>query len=433
MIDIQVIRDNPERVAEKAKQKGYEVDVDQIIGFDEERRELLSKVEDLRQKRNQLAASNKGTKPSLQQLEEGRRLKDEILDLEHKLGSIEETLENLLKKVPNMPSEDVPVGFSEDENVISKKVGEIPKFDFEVKNHAEIAEANGWLDKTRAAKVAGSRFAYIKADMVRLQFAIVQYVFNILGNQEIIEKLIKENNLDLKATPFVPVIPPALIKTDVYEATARLDASEVTYKIEQDELWLNASAEHSLCGMYMNESIPEADLPIRYIGYSTSFRREAGTYGKDMEGIFRTHQFDKLEMEVFSTPESGGQEHLLLVAIQEYLMQQLEIPYQVILKCTADIGFPNARGVDIEAWLPGQNKYRETHSADYITDFQTRRLKTRVKRTKGGSDLAHTNDATALVLSRTPIAIIENNQTEDGKVRVPNVLRPYMGGQEFIG
>jgi seryl-tRNA synthetase len=432
MIDIQVLRDDPDRVAEKAKQKGYPVDIQQILGFDEERRKLLAEVEDLRRQRNELTASNKGQKPSDELLDKGRQLKELLLDSEHRLAAIEDELNALLIKVTNMPSDDVPIGATEDENVVVRQVGEIPTFDFAVKNHAEIAEANGWLDKVRAAKVAGSRFAYIKGPLVNLQFAIVQYVINILGDQAVIEKLIKDNNLDLVAKPFVPVIPPALIKTDAYEATARLDAAEVTYKIEQDDLWLNASAEHSLCNMYINETLSEEQLPIRYVGYSTSFRREAGTYGKDMEGMFRMHQFDKLEMEVFSTPETGGQEHLLLIAVQEYLMQQLEIPYQVLMKCTADIGFPNARGVDIEAWLPGQNKYRETHSADYMTDFQSRRLKTRIKRKNGGTNLVHTNDATALVLSRTPIAIIENYQTADGKVRIPKVLQPYLGGKEIL-
>src|SRR5581483_11866572 len=211
----------------------------------------------------------------------------------------------------------------------------------------------------------GSRFAYIKGDLVRLQFAIVQFVLQTLGDERVIQKLIQENDLDLVAKPFTPVIPPAMLRTEPYEASARLNAEEVTYKVEQDDLWLNASAEHTLCTMYWNEILPEDQLPIRYIGYSTSFRREAGTYGKDTEGILRMHQFDKLEMEVFSNGETGLQEHLLLIAIQEYLMQQLGLPYQVLQKCTADIGKPNARGVDIEAWLPGQGAYRETHTADY--------------------------------------------------------------------
>jgi seryl-tRNA synthetase len=432
MIDIQLIRDNPSNVAEKSKQKGYEIDTQQILGFDGERRELAEKVDELRRKRNELASQAKGQKPSEDQLEEGRKVKEALLDAEHKLDAVNESLNKLLKKVPNLPLDDVPIGSSEDENVISKTVGEVPHFDFQVKNHAEIAEANDWLDKKRAAKVAGSRFAYLKGSLVKLQFALIQYVITTLTDESIIKKLVEDNGLNVPSIPFVPVLPPALIKTAIYEDSGRLDAEEVTYKIEQDDLWLNASAEHSLCTMYADEILNQADLPIRYIGYSTSFRREAGSYGKDMEGMFRMHQFDKLEMEVFSTPESGKDEHLLLVAVQEYLMQQLGLPYQVINKCTADIGFPNARGVDINTWLPGQGKYRETQTADYLTDFQTRRLKTRVKTTEGKIVLAHTNDATAIALSRVPIAIIENYQTKEGKVKVPSVLQPYLGGQQEL-
>ncbi len=432
MIDIQLIRDNPKLVEQKSKEKGYEVAIEEILGFDKERRQLSVVVENLRQKRNQLASDAKGSKPSEAQLAEGRKVKDELLDNEHRLTSIEKSLEKLLKAVPNMPTKDVPVGKSEDENQVVKEVGNKPEFNFKVKNHALIAKDRDWLDSVRAAKVAGSRFVYLKGDLVNLQFAIVQFTLDTLGDQSIIQKMIDDNKLELSPKPFIPVIPPALIKTDIYEDSGRLDAENVTYKIEQDELWLNASAEHSLCTMYADEIIPESELPIRYIGYSTSFRREAGSYGKDMEGMFRTHQFDKLEMEVFSTPETSFNEHLLLIAVEEYLMTQLELPYQLIMKCTADIGFPNARGVDINTWLPGQNKYRETHSADYITDFQTRRLKTRIKRLDGSIVLAHTNDATAFALSRIPIAIIENNQTENGHVRIPKVLRKYLNDREII-
>jgi seryl-tRNA synthetase len=223
-----------------------------------------------------------------------------------------------------------------------------------------------------------------------------------------------------------------MVRTEPYEASSRLNGDEVTYKIEQDDLWLNASAEHVLCNMYWNEILPEKMLPIRYIGYATSFRREAGTYGKDTEGILRMHHFDKLEMEVFSTGETGLQEHLLLIAIQEYLVQQLGLPYQVLQKCTADIGKPNARGVDIETWLPGQDKYRETHTADYMTDYQARDLKIRVKRDDGSTRLVHTNDATAFALGRIMIAILENYQTKDGQVQIPEILRPYLNNATYI-
>lgn len=432
MLDVQFVRDNPELVAEKSRQKGYQVDIQQLLGFDEERRELVQQVEDLRRQRNELSTQMKGGKPSEEMIAKGRELREQLGDLEHKLESIEKEFFALLKAVPNMPADDVPVGSSEEDNVVAKTVGEKPQFDFEPKEHHVIAEAKDWIDKERAAKISGSRFAYLKGDLVRLQFAIIQFVMQTVGDERVLQKLIDENNLQLTAKPFNPVLPPAMLRTEPYAASARLNAEEVTYQLAQDDLWLNASAEHTLCTMYWNEILPQDQLPIRYIGYSTSFRREAGTYGKDTEGIFRMHQFDKLEMEVFSTPETGLQEHLLLIAIQEYLVQQLGLPYQLLQKSTFDIGKPNARGVDLEVWLPGQGKYRETHTADFMTDYQARDLKIRVKSNDGQTDLVHTNDATAFALGRILIAIIENYQTKDGNVRIPDVLQPFIGGKSEI-
>lgn len=431
MLDIQYIRENPDLVTEKSAQKGYPVDITQLLGFDTERLELLQQVEELRRQRNELSGAMKGAKPSDDQIEKGRQLREKLGDLEHKLTAIEQEFITLLKTVPNMPTDDVPVGTSEDENVVSKKVGEPTRFDFEPKNHAQIAEAKGWLDKERAAKVTGSRFAYIKGDLVKLQFAIIQFVMNKLSDQAFIDAIIADNNLEVSNKPFLPVLPPFMIREEMFEAMDRLEPRDDRYKIEDEELWLQGSAEHVLGSMHADEVFAEADLPVRYIGYATSFRREAGTYGKDMEGIFRMHQFDKLEMESLGLAEAGLQEHLFMAAIQEKLMQLLGIPYQVVTKCTADIGKPNARGVDIDAWLPGQNAYRETHTADYMTDYQARRLKTRVRR-DSGVELVHTNDATALPLSRGPIAIIENYQTAEGNVNIPEVLQPYMGGQSQI-
>ena len=431
MLDIQFIRDNPEVVAEKSRQKGYEVDVTQLLGFDKERRDLLRQVEELRQSRNNLTAQNKGQKPTEEQVIKGREIKDKLGDLEHKLAAIDKEFTELLKKVPNMPTDDVPVGASEDENVVVKQWGDKPKFDFEVKNHWQIGTAKGWIDKDRAAKVAGSRFVYLKGDLVLLEFALWQFALSQLTDEKVLRKIIKDNDLKVSAKPFVPVLPPAAAKKDVFEATGRLNKEEQTYKIEDEDLWLNASAEHTLAPMYMNEIINEAELPLRYVGYTTAFRREAGTYGKDMEGILRLHQFNKLEMECFNRSEDSLQEHLFLVTIQEYLMQQLGLPYQLLNKCTADIGFPNARGMDIEVWLPGQGKYRETHTADYITDFQAQGMKTRVRRADGSVELAHTNDATAFS-ERPLIGIIENFQTQDGNVKIPKVLQPYMGGRAEI-
>jgi len=431
MLDIQFIRDNPEKVAEKSKQKGYDIDVTQLLGFDDERRDLMRQVEELRQERNNLAGQAKGQQPSQEQIDAGRELKEKLGKLEHQLGAIEQEYLALLKTVPNMPLDDVPVGASEDENVVVKQWGEKPNFSFTPKNHWQIGEAKGWIDRDRANKVATSRFVYLKGDLVLLEFALWQFALSKLTDPKVIDHIISDNNLNVSNKPFTPVLPPAVAKKDVYEATGRLNKEEQTYKIEDEDLWLNASAEHTLAPMHLNEIIDEKDLPLRYAGYTTAFRREAGTYGKDMEGMLRLHQFNKLEMESFNRPEDSLQEHLFLVAVQEYLMQQLGIPYQLLNKCTADIGFPNARGVDIEAWLPGQNKYRETHTADYITDFQAQGMKTRLRRGDGKVELLHTNDATAFS-ERPLIAILENFQTEKGDVIVPEVLRPYMGGREQI-
>lgn len=432
MLDIQFIRDNPDTVAEKSKQKGYEVDVKQLLELDVERRTRLTQIDELRARRNAQAAELKKGKPTPEQIAMGKQYKEEIALLEQDLKLIDEKYVVLLKAVPNMPDADVPVGASEDENVVSKKVGEPTQFDFEPKNHAQIAEAKGWLDKDRAAKVTGSRFAYLKGDIVKLQFAIIQFVMDKLSDQAFIDEVIAENNLQVSNKPFVPVLPPLMLRTEMYDAMDRLEPRDDRYKIENEELWLQGSAEHVLGSMHADEVFEEAELPVRYIGYATSFRREAGTYGKDMEGMFRMHQFDKLEMESLGLPEAGLQEHLFLAAIQEKIMQLLGVPYQILNKCTADIGKPNARGIDVEAWMPGQQQYRETHTADYMSDYQARRLKTRVRRSEGQLELIHTNDATALPLSRGPIAIIENNQTADGNVRVPEVLQPYMGGRSTI-
>ncbi len=431
MIDIKILRENPELVKKAAEVKGYEVDVERTLELDGRRRDLQQKANELRTKRNEIASKTKDGQPELSLIEEGKKLKAELAALEADLGLTEEEFLLLIKQIPNLPVEDVPLGKSEDDNVVTKTWGEKPQFDFEPKNHAQIAEAKGWLDKERAAKVAGARFVYLKGNLVMLEFALWQFGLSVLTNQEILQKIIDENGLKVSAKPFIPVLPPAVAKTAVFEATGRLNKEEQTYKLEDDDLWLNASAEHTLAPMYMGEVLAEADFPIRYVGYTTAFRREAGTYGKDMEGILRLHQFNKLEMESFNLAEDSLQEHLFMVAIQEYLMQQLALPYQVLNKCTADIGFPNARGVDINTWLSGQNRYRETHTADYITDFQARGTNTRVKRADGKVEYVHNNDATAFS-QRPLIAILENYQKADGSVGVPEVLRPYLGNREVI-
>jgi len=433
MLDIQVIREQPDRVAEAAKQKGYKVDITKLLALDNDRRELQTAIEQLRQKRNEIAQSAKNRKPTSEEIDEGRQLKEDIAAKEEQLKKIDGEFYPLYKAVPNLPEEDVPVGVSEVENVVAKEWGTKPDFGFKPKNHWEIAESRDLIDKERAAKVTGARFAYIKGGLVKLQFAIIQFTLDLLTDENVIAKVIADNNLDIKPTAFIPILPPVMIREEMYDQMDRLEPREDRYHIDGDDdnLWLIGSAEHTLGSMYAGEILDESALPLRYVGYSTSFRQEAGTYGKDSEGIIRMHQFDKLEMETFSTAETGKDEHLLMVALQEYMMQQLELPYHVLNKCTADIGKPNARGVDIEAWMPGQDKYRETHTADYMTDYQSRRLQTRVRQ-NNIPRLVHTNDATAFALGRTMVAIIENNQLEDGQIRIPKNLQKYLGGKETI-
>lgn len=433
MLDINYIRANRQKVEDAIHNKAYEIDLDEILKLDDERKSLSQKIDTLRQERNQISAQMKNGKPDKALIERGKELKKELSDLESKLSEIEPEYLAKLKLVPNVPEDDVPVGLSEDDNEVAEVIGEPTKFDFEPKNHYEIGQARGWIDKERAAKVTGARFAYIKGDMVKLQMAIVNFVMNSLSDESVIKEIIEKNHLDgLSTKPFTLVLPPLMLRTEMYDAMDRLEPREDRYKIEGEELWLQGSAEHVLGSMHQGEIFQESELPVRYLGYATSFRQEAGTYGKDMEGIIRMHQFDKLEMESFSTKETSRKEHELFVAIQRWLIEQLRLPYRVIRKCTFDIGKPDARGIDMEVWLPGQNKYRETHTADYMTDYQSRRLNTRVRREDGEVELVHTNDATAFALGRIMIAVIENYQNEDMTIRIPEVLRKYMDGKETI-
>ncbi len=431
MLDIRFIRENSEKVQQAAKDKGYDVSISELLKLDDERRSLQQQVDVLREKRNANAAKMKGGKPEQAVIDEGKQIKVELAEREEYLAATEDKYIVALKAVPNVPLDEVPVGASEDENVEIKVWGDKPELAFEPKNHAQIAEAKGWLDKERGAKIAGSRFVYTMGDLVLLEMALWRFATDVLINEAKLAEIAQNAGLTVSTKPFTPILPPAAAKQSVFEATGRLNRQEQTYKIEDEDLWLNASAEHTIAPIYMNEILDETQLPIRYVGYTTAFRREAGTYGKDTEGIFRLHQFNKLEMESFTTAESSYDEHLFLVAIQEYLMQQLGLPYHVLEKCTADIGRPNAKGVDIEVWLPSQNMYRETHTADYIGDYQTRAMKTRVRRANGDLELAHTNDATAFS-QRPLVGIIENYQTAEGDVRVPEVLRPYLGGREVL-
>jgi seryl-tRNA synthetase len=432
MLDIRYIRENADKVQQSAKNKGYDIDIAKLLELDAERRTLQQVVDELREKRNANASKMKDGRPEQSLIDEGKQLKVELTEQEGYLVAIDNEYNARLRAVPNVSLDTVPVGSGEDENVVIKTSGEKPSFDFTPKSHWELAEQRDWIDKERAAKIAGARFAYLKGDLVRLEMALWNYGMDILGSRDTLQQIIDNNGLaGVSAKPFTPVIPPAVARTEVFQATGRLNKEEQTYKLEDEDLWLNASAEHTMAPMYMNEIIASDQLPLRLVGYTTAFRREAGTYGKDAEGIFRLHQFNKLEMESFTAPEDGLNEHLFMVAIQEYLMEQLGLPFQTLEKCTADIGRPNAKGVDINTWLPGQNAYRETHTADFITDYQARPMKTRVRREDGSVEFVYTNDAT--VFSERPlVAILENFQNADGTVVIPEVLRPYMGGRKLL-
>ena len=423
MIDIQLIRDNADAVQTNAKNKNVDVDISAILELDETRRHLKEQLDEIQRQRN-IAAKE-------QDREKGGELKDEAARVQEELRPVEEELNTLLEKIPNIASDDTPIGATEDQNVTIKTWGEKPEFSFKPKEHWQLGADLGVIDTESAANISGARFAYLKGDLTLLQFALVQFVFQTLTDENKIKEIAKSADLEVSTKGFTPVVPPVMMRTEVMQRMARLEPREERYHVPSDDLYLIGSAEHTLGPLHMDEILDEADLPIRYIGYSSSFRREAGTYGKDTKGIIRVHQFDKLEMETLSHPEASRDEHGLLIAIQEYFVQSLKLPYQLSLKCTGDQGAPDARAVDIETWMPGQNKYRETHTADYMTDYQSRRLNTRVKIDKK-KRFVHMNDATAIAIGRTIVAIMENYQEEDGRIRIPDVLLPFMMGKTHI-
>lgn len=434
MIDLALLRENPAAYQKACDQKRIELNINDFLKLDAKRREDISAVDAMRAERN--AVSKKV--PTLKGEEknkvigEMKKLGDELQGKEQELEQIQAKWHEVLLQIPNLPLPEVPVGYSEKENVVARTHGTPRTFDFPVRNHVEIGKHLDIIDVEQAAVVSGARFAYLKGDAVRLQLALMQMTFDMLGNEKFLKEVAKKAKLNVSTKPFVPVLPPVIMRRDVMDRMDRLKPEEQRYLLPEDEQVLIGSAEHTLGPYYMEKVLQEAELPIRFIGYSTAFRREAGTYGKDMGGILRVHQFDKLEIESFTTAESGIDEQRFIVALQEHLMQQLDVPYRVLQKCTFDIGKPNANGLDIEAWVPSQQTYRETHTSDYMTDYQARRLGTFYKTADGTRHLVHMNDATAFAIGRTLIAILENHQNADGSVTIPEALRPYMGGQSVI-
>ena len=413
MLDINYIRENKKKVEEGCKNKNVDVDIDKILALDEERRKLIKLVEDLRSKKNKISSSGK---ISEEKAKEAREIKEKEKELASKLKEVEEKFYSSLEKIPNIPFDDVPIGKDESYNVVVKKVGEPKKFSFKPKNHLEIGEALDLVDTKRASKISGSRFGYLKNEAVFLELALVNFAFDFLT---------RENN-------FTPVIPPVLIKPEIMKAMAYIDSKEELaerYFLEKDNMFLVGTAEQSVAPMHKDEIFNESDLPKRFVAFSSCFREEAGSYGKDTTGILRVHQFDKVEMVSYSLPEKSEEEHKFLISLEEKLIGALELPYQLVHLSTGDISKPSASTFDIETWMPGQNKYRETNSCSNCTDYQSRRLNIRYKNKEGKTNYVHILNGTVFAIGRIIIAILENNQREDGKINIPKILQKYIPGE----
>lgn len=409
MLDINNIRTNKEDVAKSLAKRGQDFNLDEIIALDDQRKKILTEVEQLKAERNK----NSKTKPTPEMIEKMRNIGDRIKELDSQVKQTEENLKADLSKLPNIPFDDVPVGENEKANVVLRKVGKIPKFSFKLKDHLELGETLNILDIKRAAKLSGSRFGYLKKEAALLEFALVQFIF---------EKAVKER--------FVPLVPPVLIKPEIMKGMGYIDTAEdlaERYYLEKDQLFLVGSAEQSIGGLHADEIFEENELPSRAIAFSTCFRKEAGSYGRDTQGILRVHQFDKVELFSFCHPDKSKEEHKFLVDFEEKLWKALKIPYQLVHLSTGDMSRPSASTMDIEAWLPGQNMYREVSSASNTTDFQSRRLNIRYKTKSGKLEFIHMLNATGFPIGRTIIAILENYQQKDGSVKVPKVLQKYVG------
>lgn len=404
MIDINLIRNDIKKVKVGVSKKGYDTSiVDHILKLDKKRLELLQKVEDLRHERNVVAKE--------QNIERGKSIKEELKQLEPELESAESQVESLLQEIPNLPQEGVPVGEGEKDNVTLHEWGEPKEFSFSARDHVELGKLLDILDFDTAAKVSGSDFYYLKNDGVLLELALAQYGIKFLTERG-----------------FIPVITPDLARERYYLGTGYLPKGDEaqTYKIEGTDLGLIATAEVTLAGYHADETLNEKDLPKMYAGYSHCFRMESGAYGKYSKGLYRVHQFSKVEMFVYALPEESEKIHEELLKIEEEFWQSLEIPYRVIEMCTGDLGAQAAKKFDIEAWMPGRGDYGEVTSTSNTTDYQARNLNIRFRR-GSESEYAHTLNGTLITSSRGIISILENYQLENGSIVIPEVLRPYTG------
>lgn len=415
MIDIKFIRQEPETVKKACENKRMPVDIDRLLEVDKARLKNLQAIEAIQAQKNKASKEVAGAKDKVAREEviaQMRELDKDLAKIAEEQKGVEKEFNDLMLMIPNIPFDTVPVGKDDSENVSIREVGEKTKFDFEDKDYLALAEELDLIDVKRAGKISGSRFGFIKNEAAWLEFAIVRLVFDIAGKKG-----------------FQPVIPPVMIKPEMAMGMGFLEKMEgdpEAYYLGEDNLYLIATAEQPLGAMHADEVFKDSELPRRYLGFSTCFRREAGSYGKDTKGILRVHQFDKLEMFSYARPEDSKEEHELLLSVEEELMQTLKIPYRVLRICTGDLGRPAAAKYDIEAWVPSEGKYRETHSTSNCTDFQSRRLNIRYQDKNGKTNLVHTLNGTAFAIGRIIIAIIENYQQKDGSIAVPEALHKYL-------
>ncbi len=422
MLDAKFVKDNLEIVKKSLKDRGWEADLEDFAHLFENRREVLKEVENLKYERNEVSAEigklKREKKDASHLIKKMQKVAVKIKEMDGEICDYEEKVNEILADIPNIPLKDVPIGRTEKDNVIIRKWGEQREFDFSPLDHIAIGKRLDMIDLERGAKSSGTRFVYLKKDGVLLEIALLNFVFN---------SLLPEG--------FVPVIPPVLVKEEVMKGAGYLfKGEEEIYKTARDNLYLVGTSEQSLLALHKGEILKRHDLPLRYVGFSTCFRREAGSYGQEVRGIFRVHQFDKIEMFSFCEPDKSQEEHTYILSQEEKIMRSLEIPYQVVSICTGDLGMPAAKKYDLEAWLPGQNRYRETHSCSNCTDYQARGLNIRYypENKKGDSHFVYTLNGTAVAIGRMIIAILENYQEEDGSVTIPRVLRPYIGGRDKI-
>lgn len=416
MLDPKIIKENPQRIRDMLKARTVEFNLDELVEFDQKRRDLILKTDEMRKKKNQVALEISQKKKSGEDispiLSEMKNISVELTKLESLQEEVEKKYSNLALTIPNLIHESVPIGKDETANIEIKKWGTIPKFDFKINDHIDISANLDLVDLERAAKVAGARFYYLKNDLVRLNQSLIHYGLDFLA----------EKNYSL-------VQPPYMINRQSMEgAVIADDFEEVIYKIDNEDLYMIGTSEHAMAAMRSDEIIEGKDLPLRFAGVSPCFRKEAGAHGRDQKGIFRVHQFDKIEQFVFARPEESWKEHERMLSVAEEFYQKLEIPYKVMLLSSGDMGKVSAKTYDIEAWMAGQNAYREIVSCSNCLDYQARRLKIRFRdKTNEETQYLHTLNSTLVATSRVLVSIMENFQTNDGHIVIPKVLQKYMG------